>query len=81
MAIRLTWTVNSDHAREPRHAVTSSMHLGLFVERMDNAMRRINHYPLDSVVCYFNTCLIHWIAIYSLDSGIHPLNNWALSSL
>ena len=26
------------------------------VRKMDNAIQRINHYPLDSVVCFVNTC-------------------------
>ena len=37
------------------------------VQRMDNAIHRINHYPADSVVCFVNT--------YPLDSVIQPLNN------
>ena len=34
---------------------------------MDNAIHRINHYPVDSVVCFVN-----------MDSVIQPLNNWGL---
>ena len=41
------------------------------VQRLDNAIHRINHYPADSVVCFVNT--------YPLDSVIRPLNNRALS--
>ena len=26
------------------------------VQRLDNAIHRINHYPVDSVVCFANTC-------------------------
>ena len=26
------------------------------VQRLDNAIHRINHYPVDSVVCFTNTC-------------------------
>ena len=44
---------------------------------MDKAIHRINHYPADSVVCFVST-LIHWIAIYPVDSVIQPLNNWDL---
>ena len=32
------------------------------VQRLDNAIHRINHYPVDSVVCFFNT--------YPLDSDL-----------
>ena len=32
------------------------------VQRLDNAIHRINHYPADSVVCFFNT--------YPLDSDL-----------
>ena len=40
------------------------------VQRLDNAIQRINHYPVDSVVCFVNT--------YPLDSVIQPLNNRGL---
>ena len=39
----------------------------LIVLKEDNAIHRINHYPVDSVVCFVNT--------YPLDSVIQPLNN------
>ena len=32
------------------------------VQRLDNAIHRINHYPADSVVCFFDT--------YPLDSDL-----------
>ena len=32
------------------------------VQRLDNAIQRINHYPADSVVCFANT--------YPLDSDL-----------
>ena len=32
------------------------------VKRLDNAIHRINHYPVDSVVCFVN--------IYPLDSDL-----------
>ena len=32
------------------------------VQKVDNAIRRINHYPVDSVVCFVNT--------YPLDSDL-----------
>ena len=34
----------------------------LVVQRLDNAIHRINHYPADSVVCFVNT--------YPLDSNL-----------
>ena len=40
--------------------------LGPVVQSVDNTIHRINHYA------------IHWIAIYPVDSVIHPSNNPAL---
>ena len=37
-------------------------HLATVVQRLDNAIHRINHYPVDSVVCFVNT--------YPLDSDL-----------
>ena len=37
-------------------------HQGPVVQRLDNAIHRINHYPADSVVCFVNT--------YPLDSDL-----------
>ena len=37
-------------------------HLAPVVQRVDNAIHRINHYPADSVVCFANT--------YPLDSDL-----------
>ena len=37
-------------------------HLAPVVQRLDNAIHRINHYPADSVVCFVNT--------YPLDSDL-----------
>ena len=36
--------------------------LALVVQNVDNAIQRINHYPVDSVVCFVNT--------YPLDSDL-----------
>ena len=41
--------------------------LGPVVQRLDNAIHRINYYPADSVVCFVNT--------YPLDSVIQPSYN------
>ena len=45
--------------------------LALVVQKVDNAIHRINHYPDDSVVCFVNTYPLEWIAI-------QPMNNWGL---
>ena len=37
-------------------------HLDLVVQKMDNAIQWINHYPVDSVVCFANS--------YSLDRDV-----------
>ena len=44
------------------------------VRKVDNAIQRINDYPVVSVVCFVNS-LIRWIVIYPVDSIIQPLNN------
>ena len=36
----------------------SPTHLAPVVQRLDNAIHRINHYPADSVVCFVNTYLL-----------------------
>ena len=41
------------------------------VQKVDNDIHRINHYPLDSA--------IDFAIIYPLDSAIHCLNNWGSS--
>ena len=41
----------------------------------DNAIHRINHYPVDSVVCFVNIYPLDSL-IYPLDSVIQPSNNW-----
>ena len=44
------------------HDFAYSKGLVQFVQRPDNAIHRINHYPADSVVCFVN--------IYPLDSDL-----------
>ena len=45
------------------HAIRAkSIYLASVVQRLDNAIHRINHYPADSVVCFVN--------IYPLDSDL-----------
>ena len=34
------------------------IYLAPVVQRVDNAIQRINHYPVDSVVCFANTYLL-----------------------
>ena len=38
------------------------MNIGPVVQRLDNAIHRINHYPVNSMVCFVNT--------YPLDSDL-----------
>ena len=45
------------------------------VQKVDNAIHGINCYLADSKDCFMLT-LIQWIAIYPVDSVVHPLNNW-----
>ena len=40
----------------------------------ENAMHVINHYPVDSEVCF--PTLIYLLVIYPLDNVNDPLNNW-----
>ena len=42
------------------------------VQRVDNAIHRINHYSPLSVVITYNA--IHWIVIFPVNSVMHPLN-------
>ena len=44
------------------------------VQRMDKAIHRINHYPVDSIVGFVNTYPLDRLVIYPVDSAIHPLN-------
>ena len=44
------------------------------VRKVDDAIHRVNRYPLDSLVCFVNTCPLR-IVIYPVDSVIQPLNN------
>ena len=50
--------------------------LAPFVQKVDSAIRRINLYPVDSVL--LSLTLIRWIVIYVVDSAIQLLNNWGL---
>ena len=48
------------------------MHQAPVVRKVDNAIHRINHYPVDCVVCFVNTYPL--VSDYPLDSVIRPLN-------
>ena len=48
------------------------------VHKVDNAINRINLYPLDSAIGSPN--IYHWIVIYSVDSVIHLLNSRGLAN-
>ena len=48
------------------------------VHKVDNAINRINLYPLDSAIGFPN--IYHWIVIYPVDSVIHLLNSWGLAN-
>ena len=45
-----------------KEAVNLDINLAPVVQRVDNAIHRINHYPVDSVVSFANT--------YPLDSDL-----------
>jgi len=46
--------LNKIIAKKFTHAVGKIQVLFRVVQKMDNAIRRINHYPADSVVCFVN---------------------------
>ena len=50
------------------------------VQKVDNAIHRINLYPLDSAIG-FPDILIRWILIYPMDSAIQLLGNRGLDKL
>ena len=62
--------ISTPHLRHQRQIHVSV--LAPVVQKVDNAIHRINHYPMDSVVCFVN--------IYPVDSVIQPLNNWGLDT-
>ena len=52
---------------------TTDKLLGQVVRRLGNHIHRINHYPVDSVVCLLT--LVNWIVIYPADSVNQSPNN------
>ena len=49
-------------SRDDLRRILAFLDLAPVVQRLDNAIHRINHYPADSVVCFVNT--------YPLDSDL-----------
>ena len=49
------------------------------MRKVDNAIHRINHYPIpaDSVVHFVNTYPLG-LRFYPVNCAIHPSNNWRL---
>ena len=47
------------------------------VQKVDSAIHRINHYPLDSALLV-SLILMQWIVIYLMNTTIQLLNNWDL---
>ena len=47
------------------------------VQKVDSAIHRINHYPLDSALLV-SLILMRWIVIYPVNTTIQLLNNWDL---
>ena len=54
--------------------------LAQVVRKVDNAIHRINHYPVDKLSVNKANHAIRWIVIYPVDSAsvIHLSNNWDL---
>ena len=67
-----------DHGSSPYFG---SMDLAPVVQKLDNAIHRINHYPVDSVYLVDSVVCFAYTAIYLVDSVIQPLNNWGLVCL
>ena len=49
----------------------SKPHLVLVVQKVDNAIHKINLYPLDSTICFHTTYSLH----HPVDNAIQLLNN------
>ena len=58
--------------------VDNTIHQALLVQRVDNVIRQINRYPVDSIIITLNyvlLTLIRSIAIYLVDSVTQPVKN------
>ena len=64
---------------DPQHPLKGS--IPAFVQKVDNSIRGINLYPLDSAILFVSLILIHWIVIYLVDNTIHLYNNRGLVCL
>ena len=53
----------------------AAFRLAPVVQKVDNAIHRINLYPVDSAILLVSLMPIHWIVIYPIDSTIQCLNN------
>ena len=63
--------------RTPRFSpvwMTVSNWQALVIQKVDNAIHCINHYPADNAVGIFNT-YPHWVVIYPVDCAIEHLIN------
>ena len=58
----LIWVKFVEIPKQKFESQLNVIYLAPVVQRLDNAIHRINHYPVDSVVCFVNT--------YPLDSDL-----------
>ena len=66
--IPFQWNVDSRFQSLARFRASYIMQQAPAVKKMENAIHRINHYPVDSAIGFANT--------YPVDSAIHLMNNW-----
>ena len=66
--IPFQWNVDSRFQSLARFRASYIMQQAPAVKKMENAIHRINHYPVDSALGFANT--------YPVDSAIHLMNNW-----
>ena len=66
------WYVSIRNLEFPRESSYNNQ--ASIVQRLDRAIHRINHYPVDSAIS--SLILIRWIVIYPVNSAIQRLSNW-----
>ena len=66
--IPFQWNVDSRFQSLARFRASYIMQQAPAVKKMENAIHRINHYPVDSAIGFANT--------YPVNSAIHLMNNW-----
>ena len=73
---------NNNHHHHHHHHRHQQQHgvLAPVVQTMDSAIRRINHYPLDSSIGFASVYPLDSV-IYLVDSTIHHLNKWGLEDI